>query len=111
MKKKPVIYSLMAILLGILTMVSPLILLKPRYYELLTASGGENLLPQLKAVDEEAYRALLEASDGEEAPPDESQTFGRGMSPPNLTSAGLIVIPSLLLALGVSLYIKKRMRA
>lgn len=111
MKKKQLAYSVIAILLGILTMVSPLMLLKPRYYELLTSSGGENLLPQLKDVDEESYRALLEALDGEEAAPDDRQTFGRGVSPPNLTSAGLIVIPSLLFALGVSLYIKKRMHA
>lgn len=109
--KKSVLYSVMAILLGILTMVSPLILLKPRYYELLLSSGGENILPQLTDMDEKSYRELLEALNGEEAAPDESQTFGRGVSPPNLTSAGLIAIPSLLFAVGVSLYIKKRIHA
>jgi hypothetical protein len=106
--KKTVLYAVMAILLGILTMVSPLILLKPRYYELLFPSGGENILPQLTDMDEEAYRALLEALNGEEATPDDRQTFGKSVSHPNLSSAGLIVIPSLLFALGVSLYAKKR---
>jgi len=109
--KKTVLYSAMAILLGILTMVSPLMLLKPRYYELLFSSGGENILPQLTDMDKESRRALLEALDGEEAPPDLRQTYGLTVGPPSLISAGLIVIPSLLFALGVSLYIKKRMHA
>jgi hypothetical protein len=67
-------------------MVAPLMLLKPTYYELITSRGGENA---------KSSPAFLEALDEGEVGA--------------LSSAGLMLIPSFLLALGAFLYLKKRM--
>ncbi len=91
--KKALLYGLTAILLGTVTMVAPLMLLKPTYYELITSRGGEN-----------AARALDEG----EGTYGEVRALERALSLSNLSSTGLILISSFLLALGVSLYFKKR---
>jgi hypothetical protein len=91
MMKKALLYGLTAILLGTVTMVAPLMLLKPTYYELITSRGGENA---------KSSPAFLEALDEGEG------TYGEVGA---LSSAGLMLIPGFLLALGVSLYLKKRM--
>ncbi len=98
--KKVLLYVATAILLGTVTMVAPLWLLKPNYYSLIVSSrGGANARwgsPKfLQTLDEG------EATSGEGA-------LKSAVSPSNLSSTGLILIPSLLLALGVSLYLKKR---
>ena len=100
--KKVLLYVATAILLGIVTMVAPLMLLKPSYYELITSRDEENVSPYspefLKTLDE-----------GEGT--FEEGALKRAVSPSNLSSAGLMLVPSFLLALGVSLYLKKRIRA
>ncbi|MDH5623873.1 MAG: hypothetical protein OEY39_05340, partial [Candidatus Bathyarchaeota archaeon] len=53
--------------------------------------------------------AFLEALDEGEGTHGEVGALERAVSPSNLSSAGLIFIPGFLLALGVSLYLKKRM--
>ena len=96
--KKALLYVATAILLGIVTMVAPLMLLKPLYFKLITSPGVKNA------------STMSEALDGEQ------RTYGygeggaleRAVSPSNLSSTGLMIIPSLLLALGVYLYLKKR---
>jgi len=88
-----------AILLGAPTMVAPLILLKPSYYELLTSPGVKNT------------SAFLEALDEGEGTYDEGGALERALSPSNLSSAGLMLVPSFLLALGVSILLKKRIGA
>jgi len=98
--KKALLYGLTAILLGTVTMVAPLMLLKPTYYELITSRGGENA---------KNSPAFLEALDEGEGTHGEVGALERAVSPSNLSSAGLIFIPGFLLALGVSLYLKKRM--
>ena len=96
--KKALLYVATSILLGTVMMVAPLMLLKPTYYALITARDGKNIPAILEALDE-----------GE-------GTFREGalervVSPSNLSSAALMLIPSFLLALGVSLYLKNRIRA
>ena len=100
MMKKVVLYVATAILLGIVTMVAPLMLLRPTYYELITSRGGENV---------KNTPAFLDALDEGERTYGESGALERAASLPNLSSTALILIPSFLLALGVSLYLKKRM--
>lgn len=97
--KKVLLYVATAILLGTVTMVAPLWLLKPSYYQLITSRGGEKVPPGSL----EFYRTLDE---GEKT--FEQGVLKRAVSPSNLLSAGLMLIPSFLLALGVSLYLKKR---
>ncbi len=94
--KKALAYAGMAILLGTLTIVSPLLVLKPNYYEWLTSNGVKDT------------SAIFEAVDEEEGTYDERGALGRAISPSNLSSIGLILTPSFLLALGISLYLKKR---
>ena len=98
--KKALLYVATAILLGTVTMVAPLMLLKPTYYEAITR-GGENVT--------KGSPAFLEALDGGEGTFEEGGALERVVSPSNLSSAGLMLVPSFLLALGVSLYLKKRM--
>ena len=97
--KKVLLYIVTAVLLGTVTMVVPLGLLKPSYYNLITFGGRAKVAPGSL----EFYKTL---NGGEE-------TFKQGalktaVSPSNLSSAGLLLIPSFLLALGVSFYLKKR---
>jgi len=96
--KKVLLYIATAVLLGTVTMVAPLRLLKPSYYNIMTSRGA-----QAAQASPEFYKTL----DGREAESAEA-AFERAVSPPNLRSAGLMLAPSLLLALGVSLYLKKR---
>ena len=98
--KKVLLYVATAILLATVTMVAPLMLLKPSYYELITSSDGENL---------RNAPAFLEALDEGEGTFGEGGALEKAVSPSNLSSAGLMLIPSFLLALGVSLYLRKRM--
>ena len=93
--KKVLLYVATAILLGTVTMVVPLMLLKPVYFGLIT-SGGEK-------------SAFLQALDEGEGTFEDRGALERAVSPSNLSSAGLMLIPSFLLALGISLYLKKRM--
>jgi len=95
--KKALLYVATAILLGTVTMVAPLMLLKPRYYELLRENVSKG------------SPAFLETLDGEEGTFEEGGALERAVSPSNLSSAGLMLLPSFLLALGVFLYLKKRM--
>ena len=94
--KKALLYVATAIILGTVTMVAPLMLLKPNYYELITSNGAKNMSTFSEAVDDG------EGTYGERG------ALGRAVSPSNLSSVGLILIPSFFLALGVSLYLKKR---
>ena len=97
--KKALLYAVTAILLGTVTMVAPLMLLKPAYYAAITPFGVKNI------------SAILETLDEGEGTFGEIGALERAVSPSNLSSAGLMLIPSFLLALGISLYLKKRIRA
>ena len=95
--RKVLPYVATAILLGIATMIAPIMLLKPSYYELITS--GEKRQP-----------AMLEALDGGEAAFEDRGALERAASPSNMSSAGLLILPSFLLALGVSLSLRKRIK-
>ena len=95
--KKALLYVATAILLGTVTMVAPLMLLKPKYYELITSPRAKNM------------SEISETLNGEEKTFQDGGALERAVSPSNLSSAGLMLIPSFLLALGVSLYLRKRM--
>jgi len=97
MMKKALLYVATAILLGTVTMIAPLMLLKPAYYGLIT-SGVRNA----SAISETLDKGEVTFEGG---------ALDRAVSPSNLSSAGLMLIPSFLLALGVSLYLKKRIGA
>jgi len=89
--KKILSYAVAAILLGTVTMLAPVMLLKSNYYGARAMFAGHARPPSLDAETLDRGEAL-----------------GRAISPSNLLSAGLMLIPSFLLALGVSLYLKKR---
>ena len=93
--KKAFAYAVIAILLGAFTIVGPLLVLKPSYYEWLTSNGVKDISTFSEAVDER------------EGTYDERRAFARAASPPSLSSVGLMLIPSFLFALGISLYLKK----
>ena len=105
--KKALLYVTIAILLGTVTMVAPLMLLKPTYYELIT-SGVRNTSAISETLDK---REFLPTPDEGVETFEEGGALERALSPSNLSSAGLMLVPSFLLALGVSLYLKKRIRA
>jgi hypothetical protein len=105
--KKALLYVATAIFMGTVTMVVPLMLLKPRYYELIISPSVKNMSAISETLDE---REFLATSDKEIETFEEGGVLERAVSPSNLSSAGLMLIPSFLLAFGVSLYLKKRMR-
>ena len=102
--KKTLYYAVAAILLGTVTMFVPAMLLRSVYYD---PSG-----PYFGEIDSESCMGATRSSkslwtdDG--ATLDRGQALERVMSPSNLRSAGLILVPSFLLALGVSLYLRER---
>lgn len=101
---KALSYVAIAILLGTVTMLAPLILIKPT--SSLDSNDGEDVpmnLPKYMCPDEEklGLGVVNETLERTEA-------FERTLRLSNLSSAGLILIPSFLLALGISLYLKKR---
>lgn len=97
-----VISVLSAVFLGVLVMAFPLLLIAPVYQHSQTEvapAGGEALATDLKEENNatEAYR--------------ESEALGRemgGIMLSNITYVGLIVTFGVLVALGVSLYAKKK---
>ena len=96
--RKVLPYVATAILLGIATMIAPIMLLKPSYYELITSSGAKS------------QTAMLEALDGGEAAFEDRGALERAVSPSNVSSAGLLILPSLLLAAVISLYVRKKIK-
>ncbi len=108
MINKALIYVATAFLLGTVTMVAPLILLKPAYYNLIISGGDAKLIDRssvLQALDGEEISATLD---------EDAKWYGAGraiaraLSPSNLSSAGLVLIPSFFFALGLSLFVRKR---
>jgi hypothetical protein len=96
--KKALAYAVTAILLGTVTMIAPLMLLTPGDIRLFASGDGE------KAP---TYCPPVETLDGGNTL-DERGFLGRATSPSNISSAGLMLIPSFLIALGAFLYFKIR---
>jgi hypothetical protein len=98
MMKKVLLYAVTAILLGIVTMLAPLMLNEPGDIRLLASGDGEK----------GRYCPQVETLDGENTF-DKGGSLERAICPSNISSAGLMLIPSFLIALGAFLYLKKRM--
>ncbi len=97
--KKALVYAMTAILLGIATMLAPLMLIEPGEIQLLASGDGEKArtyCPQVETLGGGNTFA-------------EGDSLGRAISPSNLSFAGLMLIPSFLIALGAFLFLKKRM--
>lgn len=92
--KRALAYGTTAILLGAVMMLTPWMLVKQDSYDFLD-SGGEEAVRCFSGKGEETFS-------GKEA-------LERMTSLPNLSFAGLMLIPSFLIALGAFLYLKKRM--
>ncbi len=96
--KKALAYAMTAILLGIATMLAPLMLIEPGEIQFLTSGDGEKARASCLQVDTLSGGNTF----------DEGGSLGRALSPSNLSSIGLILMPSFLIALGAFLYLKKR---
>jgi hypothetical protein len=92
------LYALIDIMLGALTMVAPLIVVKLGNYGVPTSLGEKNTSAFLEALDEgkETYK--------------EREAPERAVISSNLSSAGLTLIPSFSCASDILLYLKKRYR-
>ena len=107
--KKALSYVAIAIVLGTVTMLAPLMLIRPAY--LRDSGDGKDApigLPKLPAqtycpADEERLGYVVNAT-----LQSRTEALERTLCPSNLSSAGLILIPGFFFALGVSLYFKKR---
>ncbi|NIR87798.1 hypothetical protein GWO13_09695 [Candidatus Bathyarchaeota archaeon] len=98
--KKIISYAMAAILLGTVTMLVPAMFLEYVCYDPLAFGYGE---AASRCVPSQANKAV----GGETW--DRREAIGLTASPlSNILPAGLMLIPSFLLALGVSLYLKKR---
>jgi hypothetical protein len=93
--KEAMLYALIAIMLGALTMVAPLMAVKLGNYGVPTSSSEKNTSAFFEALDEgdETYEK-------KEAPE-------RAMISSNLSAVGLMLIPSFFFASGISVYLKK----
>jgi hypothetical protein len=99
--KKALSYTAIAILLGTVTMLIPILLIKPTY---LPARGDEKAAPTLEDRNVLPLPAFIEGNETS----DRTEALGRTLHPSNLSFAALMLIPSFFLALGVSLCLKKR---
>ena len=113
---KTVVYTVIAILLGTVTMVAPLALLGPNEIDpakYSTIGASDNAT---------ASQELLDSTRGNEnfsSPAPSSNTSGNGSQPnetylltaetvSSLSQVGLLILPSFLVALGVFVYFRKR---
>ncbi len=94
MKNKALVYAGTAILLGVAMMLAPWVLVRQGFY--IPTDSGEGA--PVSYSSDSAGRTLSR-----------HETLERMISLPNLASAGWMIIPSFLVALGAFLYIKKRM--
>ena len=129
---KILVYTFLAILLGTVTMIAPLALLEPPEQPMLTTTTSDNsdarLSPQKDAFGAEDTLTApplpepapsapdFSAQAPESATPEEPNAENAGMysisTEPELVSGlssiGLMIVPSFLIAVGVFVYLKKR---
>jgi len=96
--KEAILYALIAIMLGVLTMVAPLMAVKLGNYVVLISLGEKNT------------SAFLEALDEGEGTCEEREASERAVISSNLSSVGLMLISSFFFASGISLYLKREYR-
>jgi len=93
--KEAMLYAPIAVMLGALTMVVPLVAVKPDNHRVLTSPSEKNTSAFLEALEEEKETCE------ERLAPERAAIFS------NLFSVGLMLIPSFLFASGISLYLKR----
>jgi len=117
---KIVVYTFIAIFLGTVTMLVPLAVLKPSSPPLpndnsvyTIDSAGDKLERDGMLTDSEFSDTPPVPSDSSRILPQESElldsTFRQINASYGLSSIGLMIVPSFLIALGVFVYLKKRM--
>ncbi|MBN1784507.1 MAG: hypothetical protein JW815_02080 [Candidatus Bathyarchaeota archaeon] len=110
------VYSVIAILLGSVTMVVPLALLGPD--NLVPAASNDNILGAGEGTTERndvvpSFDVTTQQSNGNEMYDNSSEisvrtSLGETDVASGLSSMGLIIVPGFLVALGIFVYIKKR---
>jgi hypothetical protein len=129
---KILVYTVLAILLGTVTMIAPLALLEQPEQPMLTTTTADNsdarLSPQKDTLGAEDTLTAPELPEPTPSSPDFSTQGPESASPeePNaenagtynisaesglvsgLSSIGLMIVPSFLIAVGVFVYLKKR---
>jgi hypothetical protein len=117
---KILIYTVIAIFLGAITMVTPLAVLKPSDYALAGKDSVSNAEPDAEAVERENMftnpeepSASLEDQEVLDSLPEEPaayETVGNEEDvASSLSSIGMMIVPSFLIGLGVFSGLKKRM--
>jgi tetrahydromethanopterin S-methyltransferase subunit B len=117
---KILIYTVIAILLGTITMVTPLAVPKPSEHTLAGKDSVTNAKPDAEAVEREEMfanpeepSASLEDQEVLDSLPEEPaayETVGNVEDVAySLSSIGLMIVPSFLTGLGVFVCLKKRM--
>jgi hypothetical protein len=113
---KTVVYTVIAILLGTVTMVAPLALLGPNEidpakYSTIGASdnatGSQELLDNARGYENFGSPAPDSNTPGTGSQPNESYWL-TAETASSLSQVGLLVLPSFLVALGAFVYFKKR---
>jgi hypothetical protein len=127
---KILVYTFLAILLGTVTMIAPLVLLEPPEQQMLTTADNSDarLSPQKDTLGAEDMQTAPELPEPAPTAPDFSTQTPESATPeePNpenagtysistnaeilsgLSSIGLMIVPSFLIAVGVFVYLKKR---
>jgi hypothetical protein len=105
---KAVVYTLIAILLGTVTMIAPIALLGPDLEKNIWVipSANESGSQTLDATRENNSYNLPDANQSQTDMP--KFNVGTGESPSNPSQIGSLLIPSFLVALGAFLLFKKR---
>ena len=117
---KILVYTFIAILLGTVTMLVPLAVLEPSSPLLANDdsvsaldSGGDKLDRDGMLTDSEFSDTTPVPSDSSGISPQEPElldsTFNEIGASSGLSSIGLMIVPSFLIALGAFVYLKKRM--
>jgi hypothetical protein len=116
---KILIYTVIAILLGTITIVTPLVVLKLSDHTLVGKDSVTNAEPDAEAVEREEMfanpeepSASLEDQEVLDSLPEEPasyETVGNEEVAYSLYSIGLMTIPSFFIGLGVFVCLKKRM--
>jgi len=129
---KILVYTFLAILLGTVTMIAPLALLEPPEQHMLTTTTAANsntttISPQKDTLGAEGTQSRSELPEPVPSAPDFSAQAPESASPEEpaenaetynisteselvsgLSSIGLMIVPSFLIAVGVFVYLKKR---
>jgi hypothetical protein len=99
---KAVVYTLIAILLGTVTMITPLALLGPEAYPNSSLTAGASN----KELDSQGLLDTPRGNDNYSSAPDSEQTAT--VIPSDLLQVGLLILPGFIVALGVFVFFRKR---